>query len=224
MDGERHLRPRDRVFLAVCVVVAAVSLSLGVYLFPKANPEASIRFDLDRKQSESVALRFLDRAGVHSADAMGEGSHDLSGWHHASRFVYDDDARVFLEREVGLEETGRLVTGPVRMWRWGHRWFRPLQKETFLVEVATTGKVARFEHEIDEDAPGAHLSRERAQAVAESLATALLGFDPARLELLDAQTQDRKARTDHVFVWKDPSIRVADGSYRYEIGIQGDRL
>ncbi|MEZ4654253.1 MAG: hypothetical protein R3E12_11860 [Candidatus Eisenbacteria bacterium] len=86
------------------------------------------------------------------------------------------------------------------------------------------GKVARFEHEIDEDAPGAHLSRERAQAVAESLATALLGFDPARPGLLDAQTRIARHAPTTSSCGRDPSIRVADSSYRYEIGIQGDRL
>jgi membrane protease YdiL (CAAX protease family) len=226
MDGERHLRPRDRFFLLACAVIAAVSLAVGIYLFPMANSEASIRFDVDREQSEQVALEFLGRSEVRGpAEASAEGeARSLSDYRHAGQFVYDDESRVFLERELGLEETSRLVTGPVRIWRWGHRWFRPLEKETFRVEVATTGKVARYEHELDEEAPGARLPREEARQRAEEIARAVLGFDPARLEFLEAQTVERDHRTDHVFVWRDPSIDLREGSYRYEVALQGDQL
>lgn len=225
MDGERHLRPRDRFFLLACAVIAAVSLAVGIYLFPMANSEASIRFDLDRDQSEQVALEFLGLPEVPGPGEATQGeARSLDDYRHASQFVYDDEARVFLERELGLEETGRLVTGPVRIWRWGHRWFRPLEKETFRVEVATTGKVARYEHELDEDAPGARLTREEARARAEEIARSVLGFDPSRLEFVEAQTVERDHRTDHVFVWTDPSIELRGGGYRYEVALQGDQL
>lgn len=230
MDGERHLRPRDRVFLLVCVLTAAISLAVGIYLFPKATSEASIRFDVDRDQSERVAIEFLNRLDVPGrADEPANATQDgirrsLSDYRHASQFVYDDESRIFLEREFGLEETSRLVTGPVRIWRWGHRWFRPLEKETFLVEVATTGKVAHYEHEVEEDAPGANLTRDEARLKAEEIARSVLGLDPAGLEFLDAQTVERDHRTDHVFVWRDPSLDLEDGSYRYEVALQGDEL
>jgi hypothetical protein len=111
--SEAALRPGDRRFLWLCVLLSAITLSIGLWLYPKVNPEASIHFQVDRRGSETVARAFLRDLGC-----------DLAGDRHATRFLYDDDAKVFLERTLGLGRANELMGGPVRMWRWGHRWFR----------------------------------------------------------------------------------------------------
>lgn len=225
--SERQLSPGDRRFLWLCLLVAAVSLIVGFYLFPKVNSEASIRFDLDRGASERVALEFLAQQGF-----------ARQGQKHASSFVYDDEAKVFLERTLGVERSNEVMDRGLRMWRWGHRWFRPLEKEEWRVEVATTGGIAGFEHLIPEESAGPSLSQEEARHLAESFLSTALKIDPAQLDFLDARTEKRPRRADHTFIWKSrtlawnttPAIGQAgsspagsEGSYRYEVRIQGDR-
>jgi membrane protease YdiL (CAAX protease family) len=209
---ERVLRRRDKTFIIACVVVAAVTLSIGFYLYPKVNPEASIHFLVSRSASEKVALSLLQQIGVNT-----------QGDHHAGRFTFDDEAKTFLERALGAEAANRLMAGDVRMWRWGHRWFRPLQKEEVAVEVATTGEIASFDHDIPEEAPGADLPWEQARALAEQLLSGPLHASLSGLEFQDVKTEKRLSRTDHTFTWKRSGDNWQGGDYRLEVRIQGDQ-
>lgn len=210
--SEARLQPRDRYLLVGCVVLAAVCLWIGFALYPRVNPEASIRFKVDRSTSEPVAVEFLQRAGV-----------SVEAHRHAVGFTYDDPSKVFLERTLGGEASNALMSDTVRMWRWGHRWFRPLQKEEVRIEIATTGQVAAFEHEIEETAAGADLSLDDARALAERFLTETLGQPLARLEMLDARSERRPHRSDHTFTWRVRDLRYGEGDYRYEVAIHGDQ-
>lgn len=212
IGSEARLRPADRRFLWLCLAVAAVTLAVGFWLYPKVNPEASIRFEVDRRGAEEVAARFLREVEV-----------DPGSWRHAARFTYDNDAKVFLERTLGLERANELMAGPVRMWRWSHRWFRPLQKEEVSVHISVAGSVAAFEHQIAEESPGASLSADSARAAAERLLAGPLGIDLSRLAFEGLVTQERPARVDHTFTWKRTDLPLGAGDLRYEVRIQGDR-
>lgn len=210
--SERRLRRSDKRFLLACVLTAAVSLAIGFYLYPRVNPEASIRFDVTRPASEKIALNFLERTGV-----------EAEGYRHAARFTFDDEAKVFLERVLGADAANRLLSGKVRMWRWGHRWFRPLQKEEFTVEVATTGQIAAFDHLLPEEAEGADLAQEEARRQAETWLSGSLGVPADSVEFLEARTEKRPHRTDHTFTWRRVGMDWKGGEYRYDVRIQGDR-
>ncbi len=207
------LRAKDYRLILVCILICAAGLFVGMRFFYRVFPEASIRFDVDKDSSESLALRFLLAQGV-----------PVTGYRHASAFVYDDEAKVFLERELGLEKANAVMTTEVKLWRWGHRWFRPLQKEEVRVEVTTRGEIAAFAHILAEDAPGADLPVEAARSLAESFLVLDAGRPIDSVEFLDGQTMKRTARTDHTFTWKLLGPDMSDGSYRLAVTVQGDRV
>lgn len=210
---EQKLSSRDRVLVVGGLLFSVVALLIGWQLYPKVNRSASIRFDVDRAESETIANDLLVSLGL-----------DHENHRHASRFVADREGMVFLERTLGLDQANELVTGPVRIWRWGHRWFQPLEKEEFELEIATTGEVVKFEHTIEENVSGERLSPEAARAVAERIAKETLQVELSRLEFVQAQSKDRRFRTDHTFIWRDPSLRWDGGEYRHELSIHGDQL
>ena len=154
----------DRRLIAICVVVSIVSLFVGVKYYFLAFPEASIEFRVTRESSVPVAEAFLKRIGL-----------DASGYRLAAVFGFDDPAKTFLEREVGVAETNRLLETKVRLWRWQHRWFRPLQKEEMSVEVTTKGEVVDFTHLLPEEAEGPDLSAEEARRTAETFLVETMG-------------------------------------------------
>src|SRR5262245_25168749 len=157
------LERRDLRLMAICAVVAAVSLFVGVRYFFKAFPEAQIEFKTTKETSLPIAQSLLIQLDL-----------PTTGYRHASIFGFDDDAKTFLERELGAEESGRLLDGPIRMWRWQHRWFRPLQKEELQVDVTTRGEVTAFRHLLKEEEPGASLSADEARGVAETFLTRVM--------------------------------------------------
>src|SRR5437867_13443183 len=154
---EEKLDGRDHRFILICILICAASLYVGVRYFYLAFPEASIDFKVTRDSSLPVAQKFLAEQEIPTA-----------GYRHASVFLYDDEAKDFLDREIGLEKANSIMEREVRLWRWGHRWFKPLQKEEASVEVSTRGEIASFFHSLPEDAAGADLTALQARGLAES--------------------------------------------------------
>src|SRR3954451_21653742 len=146
----------DYRYLAVCLVLLAATTWFSVRNFYRAFPEASIDFRVNRADGQSLAAAFLARQ-----------HYDTVTYRQASSFSYDEDAKTFLEREAGLEQANRIMGTQVRLWRWSYRWFRPLQKEEFRVDITPRGDLAGFGHELPEDAARRPVSADEARALAE---------------------------------------------------------
>src|ERR1700722_12448461 len=209
-----RLTSRAHRIIGIVVLVAVISLAISVKYFWRAFPEASIDFHVDRSDSTDLAAKFLQEQGV-----------ELSSYRHAAIFDYDDTEKLYLERTQGLERMNELTgaNGPIRIWRWAHRWFKPLEKEEFRVAVTPTGEIVGFRHELAETAPGADLSQDDARKIAETFLTQKMGRSLTNLDFLDAAAEKRQARTDHTFTWIQKNLSLGDGDQRIEVTIRGDR-
>ncbi len=152
-----RFRTSDFRFLAVCAVLLVGATWFSARNFYRAFPEASIDFRVSRGEGEAMAARFL----------AGEG-YVLGGYRQASSFNFDNNAKTFLERELGLEKANRVMGARVRLWRWSYRWFRPLQKEEFRADLTPAGELAGFAHELPEDAARPAVAEAEARARAEA--------------------------------------------------------
>ena len=222
MSLER-LDPRDRRLILACVAISALSIVVGLKYFFLAFPEASIEFRVTRESSAPVAKSFLNERELDPAE-----------YRHAAIFDFDDEQKTFLERELGVSESNRLLETKVRLWRWKHRWYRPLQKEEMSVEVTTKGEVVGFEHVLAEEAPGADLGVEDARRIAETFLAGPMGSplpktflagssgNPlATLTFIEASSQKRPHRTDHSFTWKVVGSEVKGADYRIKVNVAG---
>jgi membrane protease YdiL (CAAX protease family) len=205
-----RLRRADLRFLAICFLLLTATVWFSARYFYRAFPEASIDFRVTREQARAQAEAFLASQGLH-----------VNGYRQASRFSYDDDAKTFLERELGLDRANRIMGSRVRLWRWSWRWFRPLQKEEFRVDVTPAGGLAGFRHEIPEEAARPSLPADRARAVAESFLRDAMHRDPAALDFVEGSSVARPARTDHTFTWKERDFDIHDATYRFEVTVLG---
>lgn len=217
-----RLDRRDARLILIAVVIAAASLWVALRYFHLAFPEASIDFRVTDAQAAGIARAFLAGRGLHTA-----------GWRHASRFNYDDDAKVFLERELGLARTAGVLRTRVHLWRWQQRWFQPLVREEMRVDVTPAGQVVGFDHPIAEAAPGARLAPAAAQALAERFLTQSMGLNLDQLSLVGSSRLERPNRSDYLFTWRDraplasgPNLppEVAAAEYRREVRVQGDAI
>jgi hypothetical protein len=211
-DAQRLTR-RDRMWLIVLVVFGGLALALGLHLYPTVFPEATIKFDVDRKESRARAESFLREKGF-----------EIAGYRYASAFQYDDSAKVFLEKELGLEAMDEAVAKTARIWKWSHRWFRPLQKEEFRVDIAPTGQLVAFEHLLKEDAGGGRLPEADARRLAEETLSGIREEGLSDLRYLGASAIDRESRTDRVFTWERTDVDWKGGRYRHRVTIQGEEL
>ena len=208
-----RLRRADLRFLTICLLLLAATVWFSARYFYRAFPEASIDFRVTRDQARAQAESFLAAQGLH-----------VNGYRQASRFSYDDTAKTFLERELGLDRANRIMRSRVRLWRWSWRWFRPLQKEEFRVDVTPAGELAGFQHEIPEAATRPSLPADRARAVAERFLRDTMHRDPAVLDFVEGSSVTRPARTDHTFTWKERDFDIfgtRDATYRLEVTVLG---
>ncbi len=207
------LTAANRRVILIAIVVAGVSLAIGMKYFSHAFPEASIQFRVNRDDSAPIATKFLSERGVNT-----------NGYRHAAVFDFDDDAKVYLERTQGLARMDTLTRGPIHLWHWSHRWFKPEQKEEFRVDVTPAGQVTGFDHELIESAPGANLDTPAARTLAETFLAGVMQRDLAGLEFVYSVSEKRPARTDYTFTWKQKDVQLGDGSLRVEVEIDGDQV
>jgi hypothetical protein len=200
----------DKRLILVAVLIAAASVFYTARNYSAALPAASIDLRLSKTEITAKALAFLGARGLSPA-----------GFRNLTLFDPDDEARVYLEREVGLVEANRLMRDEVTVWRWRARWFRPPAKEEMVVYLSPGGRVVGFRHEIAETAPGAKLDREEARRLAADF-LARQTRDPQRL--VEEQLQQRPARYDYVFTWEREGFRAKDATYRRTVVMHGSSV
>ncbi|HTX36252.1 MAG TPA: CPBP family intramembrane glutamic endopeptidase, partial [Bryobacteraceae bacterium] len=146
------------------------------------------------------------------------------GYHEASSFTFDDDAKTFLEREAGLEQANRLMGTRVRLWRWSFRWFRPQQKERFQVDITPRGELVGFNHDIAEDLALPTVSEPAARALAEDCLRNRMHRPPESLDFVERNEQVRPHRVDRFYTWKERDFHFHDATYRVEVEIDGNQV
>ena len=208
---KEKLSGRDYRFIAICLALFGSAAWFSTRNFYRAFPEASIDFRVSRDEGRALAGRFMADRG-----------YALTGYREASSFGYDDGAKTFLEREIGLEQANRLMSTRVRLWRWSYRWFRPQQKEEFRADITPAGEMAGFSHEIAEDAPRPSVTAERARSLAESFLRLQMHRDPASLDFVETSEAARPHRSDRTFTWRERDFHVHESEYRVEITMLGD--
>ena len=203
----------DRRFVAVCLAVLVVGSAVGVSLFSRAFPEASIDFRVTKEGARGIAEKALAARGF-----------DVAGRKALGVFDHDDDAKVFLERELGLAKAVPLLGREVPVWRWSFRFVRPLEKGELRAFVAPTGELLSFRRILPEKAAAPDAGAERARALAEETLRAHRGLDPAALRFVEATEEKRPARVDRTFVWESRTLRWKGAAMRYLVEVQGDRV
>src|SRR5712671_468069 len=183
--------------------------------FFRAFPEASVDFRVTRPEALKVAQDFVT--------GLGE---NVGGYRSAIVFSVDDDAKTYLERELGLKEANQMMSSQLHIWYWDVRFFRPQQEEEFFVRVSPAGNVVGYTHKIEEARPGTTLERAAAQAEAQTFLTSKLGIDASGWDFLPEEVNSvkRPKRTDWSFTWEKHGFRAKDAPYRLTVALQGERI
>jgi len=213
--AETRLTGSDKRALALWIVFGIFGVVFAHRYFFQAFPEASIEFKVTQKEALQRATDFLGKLGE-----------NVSGYKSAVVFTQDDDAKTYLEREMGLKQANQLMAGEVSTWYWEVRFFKPLQTEEYLVQVSPAGKVVAYNHKIKEAQSGKSLSREEAQQTAQQFVAEQIGADPRDWTFLpeEASSTAKPNRLDWSFTWEKKSFKAKDAPYRLEVGVQGDKI
>jgi len=205
-----RLSRRDWIFIGVCAAIFAGSLFIALRWFPAAFPEASIEFKYTRDTSQPLAERVLRGERI-----------SVAGHKHTAMFDDDDNAKVFLERTLGLEKANAEMRGNVHLWFWHHRWFVPLQEEEYSVDIAPTGELVSFTHHM----PEARALPATELGVARKLADDFLTRNAIRIDDLQLVAQSERKlpqRVERIFTFDSKTVRPANAPYRHTVIVDGN--
>lgn len=208
--------PADRRFLAVCLAVLVAGGAIGLWGFPKAFPEASIDFKVTREEARAIAARELSARGF-----------DVKGFRELVVFDHDDEAKVYLERTLGLSKANPLFGKTVPVWRWAVRFVKPLDRLEYVAYVAPTGELIAWRRILPEKDAAPDPGDAEAQRLAEEAVRQMRGVDPANpaeAVPIEATSTTRPGRVDRTFVWESATVRFGDGALRWLVEVQGDRV
>ena len=214
MTGDR-LTGADKRALILWVVAGVAGALFAYKYFFRAFPEASVNFQISREEALARAEKFVT--------GLGE---NVSGYESTIVFDVDDNAKVYLERELGLQQANRLMSAELNIWFWDVRFFKPQQEEEFRVRVSPAGQIAGYDHKIEESRAGASLDRAAAQSAAQSYLGAKLGLNLGGWNFLpeEANSSKRPNRLDWALTWEKHGFRAKDAPYRLQVTLQGERV
>src|SRR5258708_32022942 len=197
---------KDWLWPAIFLLLGVGGVFIAHHYFFLAFPEASVDLRLTRKEVEDRAVDFL-RGRRLSTEA----------YHVYTAFTYDDEAKTYLDRELGNEEANRLMSGPVRIWSWRTRLIKPPQKEEMNVRLTTHGELMGFDHVVDEKAPGASLSKDEAQRIAEVFLRTERRIDLNQYHLVEDSLKTRPNRLDYTLTWEETDFKAKEATHRLSV-------
>lgn len=211
---EERLDAKDLRVLLLWILVGALGAGVAFKYFFRAFPEASVDFRVSRPAALEAARSFLTAQG-----------YKLDGYQSSIVFRVDKNAKIYLEREVGLEQANLLMAGEVSVWYWHVRFFRPGQKEEFQVRVSPAGRLVGTTHVLEEAREGAQLDREAARAAAEAFLLTRYRANLAAYDYLpeEANSIERPKRRDWSFTWERRGFKAKDAPYRLRVIVHGNQ-
>ena len=213
--AQHRLTGSDKRTLIIWILVGIVGVVFAQRYFFRAFPEASVDFKVSRGEAQSRAKKFVE--------GLGE---NLSDYQSTVIFDVDENAKTYLERELGLQQANRLMSSELNIWYWDVRFFRPQQEEEFLVRVSPAGQIIAYDRKIQETWAAKSFDREQAIADAQNYLQTKLGIDLNKWEFLPAEANSRARpnRVDWSFTWQLKDFKAKDAPYRMQVGLQGDQI
>ncbi len=212
--AQDRLTSSDKRTLVLWVLLGIVGAVFAHKYFFRAFPEASVDFKVSRSEALARARTFVG--------SLGE---NISGYQSAIVFDVDDNAKTYLEREVGLQQANRLMSSELNIWYWDVRFFRPGQEEEFRVRVSPGGEIVGYDHKLPEAQAGASLDRTAAETDAEAFLRGKMDVDLGKWDFLSEEVNSSKKpnRLDWSFTWEKHGFKAKDAPYRLRVTLQGDR-
>src|SRR3954451_8024878 len=219
--------PLVRARFLIALAVVAVLAVLQIYRPPSIGD--AIDYRIDRAQTKAIARAHVPAvpgrviaiplAGFKSWDR------DSSREDGGSPGSFDSIAASYLLRH-GLDVRAfiDLLEHRIQAGRWPVRFFAPMQKDEYFVEVdPRTSRAIGYHRYQDERNPGPQLEQAAAQAIA-TRAFAIYGQDPNAFDLKEALAFQQPNRRDWLFHFEERKPIVADAVRRITVRVAGDEV
>ncbi|MBI4533846.1 MAG: CPBP family intramembrane metalloprotease, partial [Candidatus Melainabacteria bacterium] len=195
--------------VAIGLIGVVVYLARSYEVFPSA----SIDLTISPKEILSQSKKWAQRLGYKQPYTV-----------QSTIFSFDNEAKTFLEYELGLTEANKLMKDQVPVWYWSTRLCRPLSPEEFAIEISPQGRLVSFEHSLENDRTLPGMAHEEARKLALDFLQQKAGLVLKEYKLVEDGSVSQSHRTDHYFTWEDSSVQFKGAKLRVYAYIAGNML
>jgi hypothetical protein len=139
-------------------------------------------------------------------------------------FTTFDEAKTFLEYELGLAKALALMRDKIPVWAWSVRLCREFTIEQCVLWLSPSGKLIAFEHNLEEEKKLPSLNHVAALKVALAFMQQEGQVEVDGLKIVRDETNAKINRVDHSFVLENQQDDFKGARLRYFIQVSGDRV
>jgi membrane protease YdiL (CAAX protease family) len=195
------------------IIAGLIGVILFLFFYERVFPPVSLSVKIDKQKALNISTEFIKKQG-----------YELKNYKRALIFNEDSFTSYFLQRIKKLSQAREILKEDFPLWYWWIRFFKPLQKEEFQVAInPENGKILSYGHLIPEDKPAPEISKEKAEEVAKQYLINQ-NINPSQYELLGYQEIKQPKRKDHKFSWGLIPKGFKNAKFKFEVGIQGNKI
>lgn len=202
------IQDRRLLWLIVCAIA---SVLLFLWKEKEVFPEASIDLKLTRGQVTALGREWARKLSYTRPEPI-----------ESTTFSYDDDAKMFLEYELGGRRANELMKSTIPVWYWRTRLCKEYEQEEFSVWINPTGKLVALNHELPNDRELPSLTHDQALIKAEEFVTKTAGVSLDGFQLVDDEPTAQPHRKDYAFTWENKKTEFHGAHLRIYVSISGD--
>ncbi len=209
----KPISKKDILEFLTLIVILVLSAIYSKGNFKRAFPEASLHFNLKRK------------AAIKKAEGLAKAlSFPLEGYKKGAFLNEDGTAKIYIDRELGLDTLNVLLKKDVKIWYWSVRFFKPGEKLQFYAGYnPETGNLVGFFVDLPEDSMIPTIPQDSAYTMATEFLKSV-GYDPSILKLVKAKSEKLKSRTDYFFEFEDTIFTVKEARKRIDVKVSGNTI
>ncbi|MDW8106139.1 MAG: CPBP family intramembrane glutamic endopeptidase [Armatimonadota bacterium] len=209
-----------RVALAGWILAGVAGLLYFWFAYPRVFPEASIDVRITPQEALERGARALRQLQPQLS---------LDGWRSTVEFAWDEQAKRYLEKTLGLEQANATMRNELTVWAFRCMWQREGERTRYWASITPAGEVVAAGYTLPEETLGARLSTAQARAVAEKFLQTQLRIDLRQWRLVDTRQYERPQRLDYYFVYehrtrKYPANADTPAKPRLSVFISGDQV
>lgn len=206
-------QPLIRHYLWCLALIGLIGFSFYLLKSPEVFPSASIELKLSKPQIQEKAEQWAARLGYKEQKPI-----------KSTIFAYDDDAKTFLEYELGSTQANALMKQVIPIWYWSTRFCKELKQEEFTCWISPDGRLASFEHGIENDRALPSISHEDALTLAQRFVKEEAQQTLDGYKLIEQASVAQPHRVDHHFTWEDTTTSFKGARLRTHVYISGQSI
>jgi membrane protease YdiL (CAAX protease family) len=208
------------IFGATIIAIGVVIFIYDAIYHPESeltiNESINIDENISREEIINKSDKFLSEKGV-----------DLTNYKKVAEFseyFSDLDKKYLLELPDGYNKFKQIYNKEIPAFLWGVRYFKPMDKESYYINLLADGTVFSYHHAILDTESGASLLKDEAINITSKYLLDQNKIIDNQYEVVSAIESKEENRMDYNVVFKDKRYDLDKGSLRKSVTLKGDKI